>query len=564
MAMNLDDQNRQLEMTFTPNTIEHLGVRMYSTVPPVLAELIANSYDADSKNVTVHLKDDGGKEITISDDGHGMTSEEINSKFLRIGRNRRDEETSQLSPGGRKVIGKKGVGKLSFFGVAHNIKIATTKNGLRNTFILDWEAILQHDESEDPTKQTNYNPEVIEFNANAHDQADGTTIILSSIQRESEFDAEAVADSLSKIFIVDNDFKIIVQRNNEQVIVIDNERKYNSLSTEIDWRVPDEIEPNSYLLEKGIVGYLIATEKPISPKTNMRGITLFSRKKLVQAPDYFSESTSSHFYSYLTGYLEVDFIDDLDYDVIGTNRQTLDWKHPETEKLQEELRKVISWLERDWRKKRAEKRKENLAEATGIRIDDWLNTMPVEISAKVRPIVQALVDDSELPEETNQRIVRDFHELIPEYPRFHWRHLHPEVQTVSRQYYENEDYYSAFLECAKRYIAATKAKAGITEIIDDVPMMEKVFQMSAPLLSVTDIYKHGDGTEFEVRTIQNIKNAQSRLSSGVVLGGRNVVAHEEVVELKNTGLFSENDCLDMLSLLSHLFNRLDNSVVTTP
>ena len=32
---------------------------------------------------------------------------------------------------------------------------------------------------------------------------------------------------------------------------------------------------------------------------------------------------------------------------------------------------------------------------------------------------------------------------------------------------------------------------------------------------------------------------------------------EEVKELKESGLFSENDCLDMLSLLSHLFRRLD-------
>jgi HSP90 family molecular chaperone len=105
-------QQGQLEMTFTPNTIEHLGVRMYSTVPPVLAELIANSYDADAKNVAVQLKDDDQKEIIVSDDGHGMTADEINKKFLRIGRNRRHEETSQTSPGGRKVVGKKGLGKL--------------------------------------------------------------------------------------------------------------------------------------------------------------------------------------------------------------------------------------------------------------------------------------------------------------------------------------------------------------------------------------------------------------------------------------------------------------------
>lgn len=83
-------------MTFDPNTIEHLGVRMYSTLPPVLAELIANSYDADAGNIKLNLKDDtANKEITIEDDGIGMSFDEINNKFLRIGRNRHTEKASE-------------------------------------------------------------------------------------------------------------------------------------------------------------------------------------------------------------------------------------------------------------------------------------------------------------------------------------------------------------------------------------------------------------------------------------------------------------------------------------
>lgn len=34
---------------------------------------------------------------------------------------------------------------------------------------------------------------------------------------------------------------------------------------------------------------------------------------------------------------------------------------------------------------------------------------------------------------------------------------------------------------------------------------------------------------------------------------------KEISDLKETGLFSEKDCLDLLSLLSHLFKRLDES-----
>jgi len=105
-----------LRMTFDPATIEHLGVRMYSTLPPVLAELVANSYDAKASNVTIILSDEGGKrEITVEDDGDGMSLEEINSKFLRIGRNRRDDDKAEGKKGVRKVIGKKGLGRMRLF-----------------------------------------------------------------------------------------------------------------------------------------------------------------------------------------------------------------------------------------------------------------------------------------------------------------------------------------------------------------------------------------------------------------------------------------------------------------
>jgi len=61
-------------------------------------------------------------------------------------------------------------------------------------------------------------------------------------------------------------------------------------------------------------------------------------------------------------------------------------------------------------------------------------------------------------------------------------------------------------------------------------------------------------------TKENIEEGQKFLSSGIMRGVRNPLAHEERVELKESGLFSEDDCLDMLSLLSHLFRRLDSAV----
>lgn len=548
----------KLEMTFDPNTIEHLGVRMYSTLPPVLAELIANSYDADAKNVTLTLDDEtGGKErIIIEDDGSGMTFDDINDKFLRIGRNRRIEESNQATSGGRKIIGKKGLGKLSFFGIAHEVEIDTKKNGKRNVFVMNWGKIKA-------SGNKPYSPEVIKKDESCSDKEKGTKITLSEIQRKTDFNPKNIADSLSKIFIFDKDFTVVVKHNHDKPITINNEMKYEGLEKDFEWKIPKDLSGfNSKYPEKSeIKGLLIASKKPISPKTNMRGITLFSRKKLVNQPEYFSESISSHFFSYLTGSLEVDFIDDFKEDAISTNRQSLNWGDPGMPELREYLQDMIRWLERDWHKRRENKREKEISKNTGINLPDWFDKLPKDVRGKVQSVVNAVAKQAELDQEVSNKVVQDIHLLVPEYPRYHWRHLHPEIKKISKTYYENKNYYTAFLESVKHYINAVRSKSGKTRAIisDDTPMMENVFQTITPVLSVTDNFKKFNGDEFAPETIENIKTAHKMFSVGVVRGGRNVVAHEEVKDLRESGLFSEDDCLDALSLLSHLFRRLDNA-----
>jgi len=543
----------KLKMTFDPNTIEHLGIRMYSTLPPVLAELIANAYDADAEHVRLNLNDEGKeKEIIIKDDGMGMSFDEINDKFLRIGRARRIVENIEITPKGRKVIGKKGLGKLSFFGIAHEIEIITKKERKINVFSMCWEDIKN-------TTDKEYNPKIIKkdepYSADDHD---GTKIILRKIQRESDFSADNLADSISKLFIVDLNFKIIIQRNSEKPITVDNERKYRDLEKEVEWNIPQDLKFESdYDKKDQIAGQLIATKKPISPKTNMRGITLFSRNKLVNAPEYFSDSTSSHFFSYLTGGLKVDFIDDFKEDVIATGRQSLDWKHPETQKLKRYLQELIKWLEQDWRKKRFEIRKNKLSKATGVNISDWFSKLPEDIRKNVEPIIQWILKSSELPEETYQETVKKIHDIVPEYPKYHWRNLHPEIQAISKQYYVSQDYYTAFFEAVKRYVNAVKNKSGST--LTDNALLENVFAKNNPKLSVTDKFKKPNGDNFEQDTITNITVGHRNLVIGVWEACRCPIAHEEVCDLRDSGLFSEKDCLDALSLLSHLYKRLDDS-----
>ncbi|NJO02573.1 MAG: hypothetical protein HC880_13595 [Bacteroidia bacterium] len=158
MEDQLEIEKDELRMEFDPNTIEHLGIQMYSTLPPVIAELIANSYDAEATQVYIYLEDENEKQITIADNGHGMSFSEINENFLKIGRNRREVERSQKSRNGKRlVIGKKGIGKLSFFGISSLIEVETVKDGLYNKFRMDWIKL-----KEEGKEGKTYKPEIIE------------------------------------------------------------------------------------------------------------------------------------------------------------------------------------------------------------------------------------------------------------------------------------------------------------------------------------------------------------------------------------------------------------------
>jgi len=535
-----------LKMTFDPNTIEHLGVRMYSTLPPVLAELIGNAYDADADLVEIILNDAGEeKEIIVRDTGIGMEFVDINGKFLRIGRNRRTEDDDAVSPKGRKAIGKKGLGKLAFFGVAHEITITTKKNGKKNVFKMTWEGIKS-------TTAGDYEPEILEKDTACPSGEQGTEMVLRNIQRTTDFKPEEVATSLSRMFIIDPGFKITVQHNSETPMEVTNELKYANLEKEVEWSVPLVSEFTSEYANAALVtGTLFTTSKPIPPNTNMRGVTLFSRGKLVNVPEYFSDSMSSHFFSYLTGWLNVDFIDELGEDVIGTNRQSLNWGHPDMEKLRVFLRGLLNWLEKDWRAKRAAARGAKLSEASGINVPDWTSKLPPEVRSVIQPVLDALVKDSELSMDTTSSTVKNLHKIAPEYPYFHWRHLHPEIQAIAEDDYKNERYFDAVEKACRLYTQRTKERAGVDSGKDDNDI-DAAFNVGYGILMVSPC----DDT-----TTRNIQSGHQYLSKGVHFGFRNPLTHnpEYQKKLVDTGLFTDKDCLDVLSILSHLFGRLEKA-----
>lgn len=541
----------KLRMSFDPHTIEHLGVKMYSNIPNAIAELVANAYDADAENVTVELFDnEHGKSICITDDGTGMDFTDVNEKFLRIGRKRRLEDDNALTKSGRKVTGKKGLGKLAFFGIGNTIDIITQKDGQQTSFTLDWDQLLA-------TKTKDYEPT---FNVEDCDNdLHGTSITLGNLKRKSDFDLEGLAISLSKLFnLFDKNFKVTVSLNGGGVINVDNALKYSNLNIEFIWSFPafSAVINDNYSEKANISGEIYSTVTPLKP--GLRGITLFANGRLANAPEFFGVSESSHGFSYFTGWLKVDFVDDWKDDVISTDRQSLNWDLPNTELLRAFLKKTMSELERDWRKQRNEKKKKEIAEKTRVDISGWYEKLPADVQTSIEPIVSAVMYDSELPADKQTAIVRNLHALIPEYPFYHWRHLHGSVRAASFADYDRQDFYRAVEETIKRYVTEVQRKSGHAKT--DVSLMGGAFGPEpAKPLKVASKYKRTDGADFNASTKENIEDGQKLFSMGVMSGVRNPVAHEEVAQLRDSGLFTEKDCLDSLSLLSHLFRRLEDA-----
>ena len=112
------------------NVLNHLGLNLYSNVPAVLAELIANAWDADASTVKVSIDGQGkDKKIVIQDDGCGMDDADLDEKFLNVGYQRRGNNGQsigdQTSGKERSVMGRKGIGKLSAFSIAGEVKVIT-------------------------------------------------------------------------------------------------------------------------------------------------------------------------------------------------------------------------------------------------------------------------------------------------------------------------------------------------------------------------------------------------------------------------------------------------------
>src|SRR3954452_11332913 len=199
-------------MSITLNVLEHLGLNLYSSTPAVLSEAVANAWDANAHRVDIEI-DSSMPRIVITDDGDGMTRDEINAKFLTVGYHRRDSGEPEATKNrlGRHVMGRKGIGKLSLFAIANSIEIQTIKTTPegkeveRNSFLMRTDKIRACAEADEE-----YYPEPLETTAIEVDR--GTRIILTDLDHKTTSAAVFLRRRIARRFSIigDSDFVVAV------------------------------------------------------------------------------------------------------------------------------------------------------------------------------------------------------------------------------------------------------------------------------------------------------------------------------------------------------------------
>lgn len=139
-------------LTFRPRAriIRTIGDRLISGPEAAVIELVKNSYDADARSVRITLIPPlrtGSGEIIFSDDGHGMAFSDIRDKWMEPATS--DKRTRSTSPGGRKLLGSKGIGRFAAARLGSHLRLISVasigegadKPAFERTTIsdLDWE-----------------------------------------------------------------------------------------------------------------------------------------------------------------------------------------------------------------------------------------------------------------------------------------------------------------------------------------------------------------------------------------------------------------------------------------
>lgn len=387
---------RKFHMKFEATTIEHLGLRLYSTLPPVLAELVSNAYDAESPKVEVVFPTGPitpDSEVIVRDFGHGMTADELEDEYLPIGRNRRGPDSADANSknGLRRVTGRKGLGKLSSFGIAEEMEFRSVRKGEAWTLRLNYEEMKEWAKS-NPGQP--YEPYVVKERTGSTSDLDGVEVTLRRMRRTKNIDVGIVRRGIAqRLHIIGPKFKVLV--NGKAIGPGDRTRREDCLKQQ-SWDL-DETPIGDALADgnkvSGWVGFVAKSSQ------TGRGLDIFANGKAAELGSFFNfPSTHAQLArAYVIGEVHADFLDEGE-DLVATARNSVVWESGPAQDLQTWGQELLKWAFGEWLKRRHQTKEEEITREAGF--DKWLETRQPSEQKAAKRMLQLLVTDEELEPES--------------------------------------------------------------------------------------------------------------------------------------------------------------------
>lgn len=383
------------QMTISRLTVDKLGVKLYDRVSAVIAEIVANSYDADATEVTITapmgellamkhggVRMDKGYAVEVKDNGVGMTPDEVNRFYLVVGAERRNDkdrgDTSRVH--GRKVMGRKGVGKLAPLGICERFEVITSggpqvtegkSTGYRTAHIILTRPNMMAD------TDTPYAPDIGPMDGTLQPAA-GTAIRMTIFDHRyvpqiDEFDRQlaqrfGVQSATWKIVLRDSQKTASDPAGNRTVGAFDVDVKDG---TKIEFREELTTKRQSYKPPKfsafgpdgnirtdvsatfdyegedyALTGWLGYSKQPYKDDL-MAGVRIYCRGKIAAQTHIFNLKAGFtgeyDIRSYLVGVLYADWLDEAE-DLIRTDRQDILWSHPLGQAFEKWGQKVVKTI----------------------------------------------------------------------------------------------------------------------------------------------------------------------------------------------------------------------------
>lgn len=398
-------------MNIDLRVLEHLGINLYSNAAAVISEAVANCWDADASVVNIKIEPDV---IVISDDGAGMSVSQLNTRFLKVGYDKRNTEGNK-SKCGRMFMGRKGIGKLALFSIADTVIVETcTEDGSVNAFVMHTKDIREAIGKGQP-----YYPVPITSSLNTV----GTTITLQNLRKRATAASvnslrKRVARRFTVIGLIDENRKTFNISVNGIKVGSSDRDDYNQI--EFVWSFgsqdvpPANVIPN--LKKRAFVSEVVSELKPdwtlkgwigtvAEPKQlknvesgNIKGIVVVARGRLIQENILEQLSFAGLMSNYITGQIEADFLDrDDEADIATSDRQRLIEDDDRYVSLITYLRTVLLEMSGQWSEWRNEARGKQ-AEEENPGLKQWLANLPsgqVAPARKLLGVVRGIQIDNE-------------------------------------------------------------------------------------------------------------------------------------------------------------------------